>query len=132
MPGSTAEAIATLQNRQLAENLRTDAARFLVSDPTPASIAALTTSLRDGDYGVRWAAGTALAHIGEPAMPALLNALIGPDVDEVLRDGARHVLTDNASPRVRELSVPLIKALKGPQADIAAMQEALKLLAVFR
>ena len=65
-------------------------------------------------------------------MKTLLDALIGPDVDEMLRDGARHVLTDNASPRVRELSVPLIKALKGPQADIAAMQEALKLMALFR
>jgi hypothetical protein len=43
----------------------------------------------------------------------------------------RHVLIDNASSKVRELSVPLIKALKGPEADIAAMQEALKLLPNF-
>ncbi len=129
---STAQAIAALQNTRLPENQRTEAAHFLVADPTAASVAALVASLSDGDHGVRWAAGTALARIGEPAMPALLNALIGPDVDKTLRDGAHHVLADNSSQRVRELSIPLVKALKGPQADIATMQEALKLLAVFR
>jgi HEAT repeat protein len=132
MPEAIDEAMVVLQDTRLSEHQRVDAVHSLAADATPAGIAALVGSLRDGDYGVRWAAGSALAHIGEPAMPALLTALIGPDVDEVLRDGARHVLTDNASPRVRELSVPLIKALKGPQADIAAMQEALKLLAIFR
>ncbi len=132
MPEVTDKAIVVLQDTRLPENQRVEAAHSLIADPTPAGIAALIASLRAGDYGVRWAAGAALAQIGEPAMPALLDALIGPDVDEMLRDGARHVLTDNASPRVRELSVPLIKALKGPQADIAAMQEALKLLAIFR
>jgi HEAT repeat protein len=132
MVESTAQAIANLQNTQLPENRRTDAAHFLVADPTPDGIAALVTALTDGDHGVRWAAGTALANIGEPAMHALLSALIAPDVDKTLRDGARHVLTDNSSPRVRELSVPLIKAMKGPEANIAAMQEATKLLAIFR
>jgi hypothetical protein len=44
----------------------------------------------------------------------------------------RHVLTDNRSATVRQLSVPLVKALKGPEADIAAMQEAAKLLPSFR
>ena len=129
---STAQAIAALQNTRLPENQRTEAIHFLVADPTADSVAALVASLSDGDHGVRWAAGTALARIGEPAMPALLNALIGPDVDKTLRDGAHHVLADNSSQRVRELSIPLVKALKGPQADIATMQEALKLLAVFR
>lgn len=129
---STAQAIAALQNTRLPENQRTEAVHFLVADPTADGVAALVASLSDGDHGVRWAAGTALARIGEPAMPALLNALIGPDVDKTLRDGAHHVLADNSSQRVREQSIPLVKALKGPQADIATMQEALKLLAVFR
>lgn len=128
---SPAQATADLQNTRLAENQRAAAAHFLAADPTPEGIAALVVALKDGDHGVRWAAGTALAQIGEPAMPALLTALIGADVDKTLRDSARHVLTDNSSARVRELSVPLIKALKGPEADIAAMQEALKLLPSF-
>ncbi len=65
-------------------------------------------------------------------LPALLNALMAPGVDKTLRDGARHVLADNSSAQVRQLSVPLVKALKGPEADLATMQEAQKLLASFR
>ena len=129
---TNAQAIAALQDMRLPESQRTEAAHFLVTDPTSDGIAALVAALSDGDHGVRWAAGTALAHIGEPAMNTLLNALIGPNVDKTLRDGARHVLTDNSSAHVRELSVPLVKALKGPEADIATMQEALKLLPAFR
>jgi HEAT repeat protein len=128
---SPAQAIAALQNTRLPENQRADAAHFLEAGPTSDGIAALIAALTDNDHGVRWAAGAALAHIGEPAMPALLQALIGSDVDKTLRDGARHVLTDNSSQRVRELSVPLIKALKGPEADIATMQEALRLMPTF-
>jgi HEAT repeat protein len=81
---------------------------------------------------VRWAAGSALAQLGEPAMHAVLSALLQPNVDKTLRDSVRHVLTDNRSATVRQLSVPLVKALKGPEADIAAMQEASKLLPSFR
>ncbi|HRI56179.1 MAG TPA: HEAT repeat domain-containing protein [Anaerolineae bacterium] len=129
---NTAQAIAALQDTKLAENQRVDAARFLAADPSPDAIAALVTALADDDHGVRWAAGSALGHQGEAALPALLSALMTPGVDKTLRDGARHVLVDNSSARVRELSVPLVKALKGPEADIAAMQEAQKLLAQFR
>lgn len=128
---STAQAIAALQNTRLPESQRVDAAHFLEAGPTSESITALVDALSDNDHGVRWAAGAALAHIGEPAMPALLNALVAPDISKALRDGAHHVLAENSSPRVRELSVPLIKALKGPQAGIATMQEALKLMPTF-
>lgn len=128
---SSVQAILILQNQRLPEHQRTDAIHFLSSDHGAESIAALVTALSDADHGVRWAAGSALAAIGEPAMRALLNALIQPDADKTLRDGVRHVLTDNHSAHVRQISVPLIKALKGPEADIAAMQEALKLLPSF-
>ena len=129
---NTAQAIAALQNTKLAENQRADAARFLAADSSPDAIAALVTALTDDDHGVRWAAGAALGHQGEAALPALLNALMAPGVDKTLRDGARHVLADNSSAQVRQLSVPLVKALKGPEADLATMQEAQKLLASFR
>jgi HEAT repeat protein len=128
---SSAQASVILQDQHLPENQRVEAAHYLASDASSDSIAALVAALNDGDHGVRWAAGSALARIGEPAMPALLNALLQADVNKTLRDGVRHVLTDSSSPKVRELSVPLIKALKGPEADIAAMQEALKLLPNF-
>ncbi len=128
---SSAQAILVLQNQRLPEHQRTEAAHFLASDPTPDALSALVAALSDADHGVRWAAGTVLAEIGDPAIPVLLNALIQPGVDKTLRDGVRHVLTDNRSPKVRQLSVSLIKALKGPEADIASMQEALKLLPSF-
>ncbi len=128
----SAQAILDLQNQRLPEHQRTEAAHYLASDPTADAIAALVGALSDPDHGVRWAAGSALALIGEPAMPAVLSALLQPNVDKALRDGVRHVLTDNSSANVRQLSVPLVKALKGPEADIAAMQEAAKLLPSFR
>jgi HEAT repeat protein len=128
---SSAQAILILQDSHLPENQRTDAARFLATDASTESIAALVTALSDADHGVRWAAGSALALLGEPAMPAVLSALLQPGVDKTLRDGVRHVLTDNRSADVRQLSMPLVKALKGPEADIAAMQEAARLLPKF-
>jgi HEAT repeat protein len=121
-----------LQDQHLPENQRTDAARFLATDTSDESIAALVAALSDADHGVRWAAGSALALLGDAAMPAMLSALLQPNVDKTLRDGVRHVLTDNRSANVRQLSAPLVKALKGPEADIAAMQEAAKLLPSFR
>jgi HEAT repeat protein len=129
---SSAQAIAILQDQHLPENQRTDAARFLATDTSDESIAALVAALSDADHGVRWAAGSALALLGDAAMPAMLSALLQPNVDKTLRDGVRHVLTDNRSAHVRQLSAPLVKALKGPEADIAAMQEAAKLLPSFR
>ena len=129
---SSAQALVILQDQHLPENPRTEAAHFLATDASANSIAALVTALRDADHGVRWAAGTALALLGEPAMHAVLSALLQPNVGKTLRDGVLHVLTDNRSAHVRLLSVPLVKALKGPEADIAAMQEAAKLLPRFR
>ena len=89
---SSAQAILVLQNQRLPEHQRTEAAHFLASDPTPETLTALVAALSDADHGVRWAAGTVLAEIGDPAMPVLLNALIQPGVDKTLRDGVRHVL----------------------------------------
>jgi HEAT repeat protein len=129
---SSAQAIAILQDQKLPENQRTDAAHFLATDTSEESIAALVVALSDADHGVRWAAGSALSLLGDAAMPAVLSALLQPNVDKTLRDGVRHVLTDNRSANVRQLSAPLVKALKGPEADIAAMQEAAKLLPSFR
>ena len=65
-------------------------------------------------------------------MPALLGALARPDNNKVLRDGAARVLTENVSPNVREASGPLLAAFKGPQAGIATMEAAVRLMASFR
>lgn len=129
---STEQAVAVLKDSSLPELERADAAHFLQDHPTAEAIDALVAALTDVDHGVRWAAGSALAHIGEPAMPALLWALAQPNTSKVLRDGAHHVVTDNSSPRVVNLCQPLLQALKGPQAGIASMEAAISLMPHFR
>jgi hypothetical protein len=131
MINSVEQAVAALQNVDLPEAERVNAVRFLQGHPTKQAIDALVEALDDDDHGVRWAAGTALAFIGEPAMPAILQALITPDTSRVLRDGVHHVIVDNSSPRVRAQCQDLLKALKGPQSGIASMEAALKLTSVF-
>lgn len=129
---SVEQAVAALKNPSLAEIERSDAAHYLQDYPTSEAIDALVAALTDVDHGVRWAAGSALAYIGEPAMHTLLWALAQPDTSKVLRDGAHHVLTDNSSPKVQELCQPLLRALRGPQAGIASMEAASGLLPSFR
>ncbi|MEZ4768737.1 MAG: HEAT repeat domain-containing protein [Caldilineales bacterium] len=129
---STAQAIAAMNNPKLSENERSAATRYLRDNPSAEGNAALVAALEDDDHGVRYAASSALAYIGEPAMPALLEALAKPDNDKVVRDGAHRVISENSSPRVREYCGDLLAALKGPQAGIASMQEAVRLMSVFR
>ena len=131
MINSVEQAIAQLQNAELPEVERVNAVRFLQGNPTPQAVDALVEVLDDDDHGVRWSAGSALAFIGEPAMPAILRALITPDTSRVLRDGVHHVIVDNSSPKVRAECQDLLKALKGSQSGIASMEAALKLTRVF-
>jgi hypothetical protein len=77
---------------------------------------------------VRWKAGAALAQLGEAGMPALLRALCQSTEDTLLRQGARHVLHYNSSPRVHQQSQELMEALKGPGAAVSTMEVAHKLL----
>jgi hypothetical protein len=46
----------------------------------------------------------------------------------MLRQGARHVIHYNASPRVQQQTRELMEALKGPGAAVATMEAAHKLL----
>lgn len=129
---STAQAVAAMNNARLSENERTSAVHYLRDNPSGEGNAALVAALEDDDHGVRYAASAALAYIGEPAMPTLLEALAKPDNNRVLRDGATRVLTENSSSRVREACGPLLAAFKGSQAGIATMEAAIPLMASFR
>ncbi len=128
MIDSTAEAIALLQNTSLSEQEREHAVHFLRDHPTPEGIEALVTALEDDDAGVRWSAGAALAQLGDAAFPALLEKLAHKSNDTWLREAAHHVIHDNSSPRVRDESGDLMRALQGPGADIASMEAAYNLL----
>jgi HEAT repeat protein len=128
---SPEEAIAILKNIRLSELEREDAIRYLQEYPSPEGMQALVAALQDDDYGVRWKAGAALAELGEAGMPALLKALCQPTEDELLRQGTRHVLHYNASPRVRQQTQELMQALKGPGSAISTMEAAHKLRALW-
>ena len=128
---STPQAIAAMNNAKLPENERTDAVHYLRDNPSSEGNAALVAALEDNDHGVRYAASSALAYIGEPAMPALLDALSQPDNSKALRDGAHRVLTENSSSRVHEKCGPLLAALRGSQAAITTMEEAIHLMGTF-
>jgi HEAT repeat protein len=92
---------------------------------------ALVAALQDDDSGVRWAAGAALAQLGDAGMPALLKALCRPSEDTLLREGARHVLHYNASLRVRQETQELMQALKGPGSAVSTMEAAHRLLVLW-
>ena len=128
---STEQAISIVKNKQLAEVDREQGIYYLRDNPSNTSIRALVAALSDDDHGIRFAAAKALAFLGDAAMPALLEALTSPDNDVVLRNGARVVVTESSSPRVREQGQELLKAFKGSQAGIATMEAAFKLMPVF-
>jgi len=129
---SPEEAIAILKATRLSELEREDAIRFLQEYPTSEGMRVLVAALQDDDSGVRWKAAAALAALGEAGMPALLEALCQPSEDELLREGARHVLHYNRSPRVRQQSRELMQALTGPGASLTTMEAAHMLLPLFR
>lgn len=126
------DAIAILHDSQRSEKDRNQAAHYLAENVTPSGIGALVAVLDDSDHGVRWAAAHALAQIGEPAMPALLHALMSPDTDLSLRESAHHVIAENSSPRVRSEGQALLKTLERRRPAEESMLEASRLLPMFR
>ncbi|MFN8440180.1 MAG: hypothetical protein U0175_05390 [Caldilineaceae bacterium] len=87
-------------------------------------IEALVEQLRDTAAGVRWAAGSALAAAGQIAIVPLLRALTGSNVNSLLLASAHHVLHDTIDVDARKQAEPLLDAIRGPGADVAAMTEA--------
>ena len=125
---SIEQAIKILQDTSETEVEREHAIQYLHEHESGEGIDALVASLEEDDYGVRWAAGSALAQIGENAMPSLLKALIKADNDVRLRDATVHIIHTNSSRKVREESVALLEALQGPSAAIASMEAAYALM----
>ena len=129
---STAQAVAAMNNPKLPENERSAATHYLRDNPSAEGSAALVAALEDDDHGVRYTASSALAYIGDSAMPALLDALAQPDNSKMLRDGAHRVITENSSPKVHASCDELLAALRGSQAGIATMEAAVRLMPTFR
>lgn len=122
-------AIQVIQNKDLPENERVYAIKYLRGSPGEEAVSALITALKDDDHGVRFAASEALADMGEIVMPQLLQALSGPANDIRLREGALRVLHNSSSVRVREESRDLTRVLLGAGAQPLSMKAASELMA---
>ncbi|MEZ4663345.1 MAG: HEAT repeat domain-containing protein [Caldilineaceae bacterium] len=99
----------------------------LSTHPTPENLKKLVDMMEDADFGVRWEAAAALASLGFDALRPVLQALCERS-SAWLREGAHHVFYYSSSAIVRAKAAELLKAMRGPAADIATMQMAGKLL----
>jgi HEAT repeat protein len=125
---SIGDAIPVLSDTTQTEIARVDAAHFLAKNPDPHGVEALILALDDYDPGVRWAASNALAAIGEPAMPPLLERLVEHAGDPWLREAVLRVIRHNRSDPFRQKATPLRWELEKPVADLSAIQAAGRLL----
>ncbi len=73
--------------------VRWELAQILGELRLPAGIPVLIRALEDEEQDVRWVAAEALADMGRPALPALLEALRDRADSGYLRNGVHHVLT---------------------------------------
>jgi len=125
-------AITILKDTSFQEFRREQAVRYLQDHPSAEGIEALIEALADDDYGVHWACGTAVAFLGEQAFHIYLEALAKPDHSSRLREITGHIIHTNSSESVRQDGQSLLKAVKGPAAAIAAIEEANKLMLIYR
>jgi hypothetical protein len=88
-------------------------------------------ALEDDDHGVRWAAAEVLAAQGETSFKYLLEAHSKPN-SKMLRDGAKVVIHQNSSEKLKSKSKELENSLSSTAADIRSMEEATKLLIELR
>ena len=122
------EALYNLNHPSRDVYTREEAVRQLAEDPTHADLLRLAQALEDQQFGVRWEAAVQLANLGDEALPPLLHILVTQHESTWLREGAHHVCYYSRSARVRSETQALQKALRGPAAEVAAADAAVKLL----
>ncbi len=125
------DAIKSAQDESLTELDREKALRYLEASDDLAAIQTLIMALEDDDHGVRWAAAEVLAAQGETSFKYLLEALSKPN-SKMLRDGAKVVIHQNSSEKLKSKSKELENSLSSTAADIRSMEEATKLLIELR
>lgn len=129
---NTEKAISILQDTSYQELEREEGVTYLKVHPSATGIKALVVGLEDGDCGVHWAFGTAVAYLGEDAFHVCLEALAKADHSPRLRETARHIIHNNSSDKVGQDGQTLLGAVKGPTAALATIEEANKLLVKYR
>ena len=132
MYNSIQEALQVLDDLKRSPLERENAVHYLADKDDAKALERLVAALDDDVFGVRWAAATALANKGEKALPLLMSALTVQSGSSWMREGVYHALHYNTSPTVREKSIELMAALKGPGADMAAPAAAVRLMQALR
>lgn len=125
---SVTQALQILNDTSQDVYVREKALHVLAGHPTPANLARLVQALEDPKASVRWVAADVLAHLGDIALPPLLNKLVDEHNSVWLREGAYHVCSHSSSPVVHEQTQELQEALRGPAAEVATTDAACKLL----
>lgn len=99
----------------------------LEQDATPVSIQALVAALTYDEFDVRWVAGTALARLGDRAIPYVLEEIM-KHFSVRLRDSVYHVLHYNHGLWTQWHSAELMEALRGLVPDVTAPKAAYEML----
>ncbi|HUJ11637.1 MAG TPA: HEAT repeat domain-containing protein [Verrucomicrobiae bacterium] len=118
--------------RKSTEYGRGQAARALGEIGDPAAAPALIKALEDPKFDVRWMAVHAVVALGRVGLTALLRALIERPHSAWLREGAHHVIRDEAHAVWSRQLAPVRKALESLDPEDAvpvAAENALKALA---
>lgn len=125
---SITQAVQLLNDPRQDLRVREAAIHKLASEPTPTNLERLVSALEDPAVSIRWVAADDLAHLGATALPTLLQRLASQHDSLWLREGAYHVCCYSSNGKVREQTHALQQALRGPAAEVATTDEAIKLL----
>ena len=115
--------------RHADRHIRWHAARALGVYGDASAAPALAEGLYDEDEGVRWASARVLSDLGEVAIPVVLKTLSRRKLTAPARQAAYHALHSMNSLAAQRRLAPLLRAMKGPSADVEAPIIAQRLLA---
>jgi HEAT repeat protein len=92
--------------------VRWEAAKALVSLPSPRAAPALVATLEDEEFDIRWLAAEALIALGTEGLGALLEALEEHAGSVWLREGAYHALRHISDGSNENVVLPVLAALE--------------------
>ncbi len=110
------------------ENVRWEAAKALGNIRDPQAGPALVDALEDEDPAVRWLAAEGLIALGRHALVPVLSSVERCTDNEWLQQGVVQVLHALVKEDLAPEAAPVLAALEGPEASVAAPAAAYRLL----
>ena len=126
---SVDEALCALADPSVSPTIHQEALHFLASLDDGCEAENLVRSLQSDELGIRWEAANLLSKMGIKSIPAVLRALMDPErvCHPRLREGVVHMIHNIQDSDLKKRLAPLLKAIKGPAADIETMRVAYQL-----